>query len=308
MSRILTRRANRSKWNFRRNWVLYLMLAPMVVLLFVFSYMPMYGIVIAFQDYSPIKGFFHSKFVGLKWFRVFFDNPDSWQIIFNTLYISILKLVFGTVFTIAFAVMMNEISNMKFRKIIQTTVCFPNFLSWVVVGGMFISILSINGPINNLINALGLKPIGFFENSTLFPFTLMFTDVWKGFGWGSILYLAAFANINPELYEAAIIDGASRWKRIWYVTLPGIRPTIVLLLTLSLGNILNAGFEQVLMMYNPLVYSTGDIIDTYVYRAGLNGGQFSLGAAVGLLKSAVGAVLIITSNKLAYKFAGYRIF
>lgn len=284
------------------------MLLPMVVLLFIFNYIPMYGIIIAFQNYSPVKGFFHSEFVGLKWFKVFFDNPDSWQIIFNTIYISTLKLILGTVFTIAFAVLLNEVSISWYRKTVQTVVCFPNFLSWVVVGGIFIKVLSINGPINNIIKSIGLEPIGFLENNAIFPFTLAITDVWKGFGWGSIIYIAAITNINPELYEAALIDGATRWQRIWYITLPGIRPTIVLLLTLNLGNILNAGFEQVLMMYNPLVYSSGDIIDTYVYRAGLTGGQFSLGAAVGLLKSAVGFILIVLSNKLAYKFAGYRIF
>lgn len=298
----------KTRWNIKTNWPLYAMLVPAVILIFVFNYIPIYGIMIAFQDYSPIRGFMGSPFVGLKWFKVALDNPDFSEIVFNTVYISIMKLIFGTIVTITFALMLNEIRFMGYKRTIQTLVYFPHFLSWVIVGGIFLNLLSREGVVNKILTLFGFESAFFLGNNTWFPITMVATDIWKGFGWGAILYLAALGGINPELYESAALDGASRWRQTWHITLPGIRPTIVLLMTLSLGSILDAGFEQIFIMYNPMVYESGDIIDTYVYRSGLLGGQWSFAAAIGLSKSLIGFLLIVISYRLAYKFTNYRIF
>ncbi len=300
--------AIRSQWRFRRNGVLYLMLLPAALFIITFNYIPMYGFIIAFQDFNPMKGFLGSPFAGLKWFKVVLETPDFWQVCYNTLVISLLKIGFGMAFPIIFALLLNEVGNRVFKRSVQTTVYFPNFLSWVIVGGIFLDLLSLGGPVNGVLKALGQKGIIFLGDNRWFRTTLVATDVWKTFGWNAILYLAALSMINPELYEAATIDGAGRWKQTLHVTLPGIATTIILLAVLNLGNVLNAGFEQVFMLYNPVVYRTGDIIDTFVYRVGLLGGDFSLGTAVGLGKSAVGIILISLSYRLAYRFTGYRIF
>ena len=300
--------AIRTRWNFRRNAVLYLMLAPAALFIITFNYIPMYGFVIAFQDFNPMKGFVGSPLAGLKWFKIVVESPDFWQVCYNTLVISLLKIAFSVAFPVLFALLLNEVGNRLFKRSVQTIVYFPTFLSWVIVGGIFLDLLALGGPVNGVIKALGGKGIIFLGDNHWFRAALVGTDVWKNFGWNAILYLAALSMINPELYEAATIDGANRWSQTWHVTLPGISATIILLATLSLGNVLNAGFEQVLMLYNPVVYRTGDIIDTFVYRVGLLGGDFSLGTAVGLGKSAVGIMLISLSYRVAHRLTGYRIF
>lgn len=298
----------RIRWNLRRNWLPYLLLIPPFAMIFIFLYYPMYGIVIAFQDYSPIHGFTGSPYVGLKWFRYLLDMPDFTTILTNTLVISLLKIVFGQLAPLLFALLLNEVRHMAFKRIVQTFVYLPHFLSWVIIGGIFIDLLSTKGIINQFLGLFGIEPVFFLGSNAWFQTTLVSMDVWKEFGFGAILYLAALSGIDPHLYEAAKMDGANRLQQVFHITIPQISPIIILLCTLSIGNILNAGFEQVLVLYNPAVYQTGDIIDTFVYRTGLQQAQFSLATAVGLFKSLVSCFLIVLSYRLAYRFANYRIF
>lgn len=293
----------------RDSWYLYLMLLPAVVLTAIFVYLPMVGIVMAFQDYKPYLGITGSKWVGIDQFKFLFEYPDSVQVILNTLRISVLKLFFGLVSTLSFALLINEVRHKFVRNTVQTLVFLPHFLSWVVLGGIFIELLNPdNGLVNRLIVSLGFEPTFFLGDNNWFLFTLVSTDVWKEFGYGSIIFLAALAGINPALYEAAQLDGAGKWRQMWNITLPSLIPTICVVFTLSLSQVLNAGFDQVFNLYNPLVYGKGDIIDTFVYRIGLIGGNFSFGTAIGLFKSIVGLILIVGGYRLAYKVAGYKIF
>lgn len=284
------------------------MLIPAVVVTFIFCYIPMYGLIIAFQDYQPVYGFWGSPFIGFKWFETIFKMPDFGQIFFNTFYIAVLKIIFNQIMAISFALLLNEIRNKHYKRAIQTVSYLPYFLSWVIIGGVFITILSTDGVINGILEKLGIGSVFFLGSNSWFRTTLVVTDVWKNFGWNSILYMAALAGINEDLYESAVVDGANRWKQTLHVTLPGISATIILLNCLNLGGILNAGFEQVLVLYNPAVYQTGDILDTFVYRSGLIDAQFSLATAIGLMKSILGFVLMMISYKMAEKFANYQIF
>ncbi|MFC4403046.1 ABC transporter permease [Gracilibacillus xinjiangensis] len=286
----------------------YLMLVPGFVWLTLFSIVPMFGIVIAFQNYNPGKGVFGSEFIGLETFRYMFTLNDTMNVFYNTIFIAIMKIIGNLIVPLVFALMLNELRYIGLKRSIQTIVYLPHFLSWVILGGVLLDIFAYQGPINQLIGAFGVDPILFFGRADLFPFLVVGSDIWKEFGFNTIIYLAALTGINPALYEAAGIDGANRLKMLWHVTLSGIRTTAVLLAVLSLGNVLNAGFDQIFNLYNPLVYSTGDIIDTWVYRAGLLNLQYELATAVGLLKSVVGFILISLSYYLAYKFTNYRIF
>jgi putative aldouronate transport system permease protein len=283
------------------------MIIPGLIFIIVFNLYPLFGSIMAFQDFNPFKGLLGSKWVGFDNFVFMFELPDSRQILFNTIYIAVMKIIAGTIASLSFALLLNEIRFRFLKKSIQTLVYIPHFLSWVILSSIVLDLLSMDGMINKFLSLLGAAPIEFLGSNQLFPFLLVGSDVWKEFGFGAIVYLAALAGVNPSLYEAAAIDGASRVQQLFHVTLPGIMPTIVLLMTLSLGNILNAGFEQVFTMYNTMVYESADIIDTYVYRAGLISQQYSLATAVGLMKSVVGFVLIMISNSLAAKYANYRI-
>jgi len=298
----------KTRWNLRMTWPLYLMIAPAVLLIFIFNYIPMYGMVISFQNYQPSKGFIGSPFVGLDWFKYLFGMRDFPQIIQNTFSIAIMKIIFGQLAPIIFALLLNEVGSIYFKRTCQTLVYLPHFLSWVIVGTIFVDILSTRGIFNQFLGLFGVRPIFFLGTSRFFQQTIVAVDVWKGFGWNSIIYLAALAGINMDLYEAAKIDGANRPQMVWYITIPGILPTIMLLSTLALGNVLNAGFEQILMMYNPAVYKTGDILDTFVYRSGLLEAQFSLAAAVGMMKSVCGCIMVVFSYWLVAKFSNYRVF
>ncbi|ETT73017.1 LplB protein [Paenibacillus sp. FSL R7-277] len=291
------------------SWHLYLMLLPAVVLTAIFVYAPMGGLVMAFQDYKPYLGITGSKWVGLDQFKFLFEYPDSVQVIWNTLRISVLKLIFGLISTLTFALLINEVRVKFVRSAVQTLVFLPHFLSWVVLGGVFIELLNPDyGLVNRLLQALGMQPIFFLGDNNWFLFTLVSSEVWKEFGYGSIIFIAALAGINPALYEAAQLDGAGKWRQMRSITLPSLLPTICVVFTLSLSQVLNAGFDQVFNLYNSLVYEKGDIIDTFVYRIGLIGGNFSFGTAIGLFKSVVGLFLIIGGYRLAYKVAGYKIF
>ena len=285
-----------------------LMLLPGMIMLFIFAIIPMFGIIMAFQRFVPARGIMGSEFVGLQNFRQMFMFPDVGQVFFNTVYIAVWKIVLGIIVPVLFALLLNEVRISSFKRVVQTITYLPHFLSWVILAAMFSNIFSFTGIINQIVMLFGGEPILFLVSNTWFRPILIVTDVWRSFGFGAIIYLAAITGVDLNLYEAADIDGATRLQKVCYITVPGIKPTIVLMSTLALGNVLNAGFEQVLTMYSPIVYRTGDIIDTYVYRMGLINLQFSFGTAVGLLRSAVGFILIVTSYVLADRLAGYRIF
>lgn len=286
----------------------WIMLAPGYIWLILFSIVPMFGIVMAFQDFNPVQGIFKSQWIGWENFQYMFKMDDVKQVFINTVVIAVCKLIGNLIIPLIFALLLNELTLKKLVRPIQTMVYLPYFLSWVILASIVLNIFGFNGPINKILGILGIQPILFFGRPDLFRPLVVGTDVWKGFGYNAVIYLAALTGIDPSLHEAASIDGAGRFKRLLHITLPGIRATIVLLAILSLGSILNAGFDQIFNLYNPLVYSTGDIIDTWVYRAGLVNLQFSLATAVGLLKSVVSFILIILSYILADKFTGYKIF
>ena len=292
----------------RKDWPWLLMLVPGVVLTAIFSYGPIYGIVMAFQDYNPGLGFSRSPWVGMENFKLIFQQAQFLNTIRNTFFISIFKIIFGQTASVIFALQLNEIRQNGPKRVFQTIVYIPNFGSWVIMAGILLNLLATDGIVNQVLKALGGKPIQFISNRDVFPWTLIFTDMWKTFGFGTVVYLATMTSIDPELYESAVIDGAGRWRQTFSITLPLLVPIIILMTVLALGNVLSAGFDQVYNLYSPAVYPTGDIIDTYVYRLGLQNGKYAIGTAVGLFKSVVSSVLISTSLIISYKFAGYRVF
>ncbi|WP_168120274.1 ABC transporter permease subunit [Paenibacillus sp. HB172176] len=292
-----------------RELPMHLMLLPGVILVLIFSYFPMAGIVIAFQNFIPSLGFSRSEWVGLDNFRYVLSLPDTLQVFWNTIYISALKIAAGLAVPVTVALLLNELGKKWFKGLMQTLIYVPHFLSWVILGGILIDVLSPSqGLVNQVLSLFGFDPIYFLGDNSWFPNTLIVTNTWKEFGFGTIVYLAALTGLNPNLYEAAMIDGAGRWKQTLHITLPGIIPVVVLMATLSLGHVLNAGFDQVFNLYSPVVYQSGDIIDTMVYRIGLVQAQFGVATAVGLLKSVVSFLLISVCYWLAYRFANYQIF
>lgn len=294
----------------KRELPLHLMILPSAIMLICFSYLPMAGIIIAFQKFIPAKGLFgDQKWIGFDNFIYLFKLPNFTSVLWNTLFIAVMKIIFGLLIPIVVAILINEVRHNSLKKGIQTAIYLPHFLSWVVLGGIFIDILAPgDGLVNQVIKALGGQPIFFLGDNKWFLFTLIVTETWKSFGYGTIVYLAAITGIDLSLYEAAQVDGANRWKQIWHITLPGMRMVIVLLMVLSLGNVLNAGFDQVFNMYSPPVYASGDIIDTFVYRIGMLEAQFGVATAVGLFKSVISLTLISVSYWFAYKFADYQLF
>lgn len=307
---IKKQRAARTTWKqeVRHNWPLYVMILPSFVLAIIFCYLPMGGLIMAFQNYKPWLGIIGSEFVGMENFRQIFEFRESYQAIINTLIIAVSKIILGLIVPVMMALLLNEVRNVGLKKGIQTLVYLPHFLSWVTVAGMLRDILGLDGIVNSFLQKFGVEPIFFLGEAGMFRQIAVISDLWKGFGFGMIVYLAAISNIDQGLYEAAEMDGANRLQQTLYITLPGITPMIIVMATLSLGNVLNAGFDQIFNLYSPLTYGTGDIIDTYVYRQSLVNGQYSFGTAVGLFKSAIGLSLTVVSYKIAYKFAGYRIF
>jgi putative aldouronate transport system permease protein len=285
------------------------MLAPAIVLVLVYAYAPMVGIVMAFQRVLPGKGIFGSPWVGLANFQRVLEMPTIFQVVWNTVRIAGLKAIAGVIVPVAVALMLNDVRSRLIKRSVQTIIYLPHFLSWVILAGIVVDILSPSeGVANKALALVGIRPIFFLGDDRVFPWTMVVTDVWKSFGFGTIVYLAALMDIDPTLYEAAMADGATRWQQTRHITLPGIAGTIIMLSTLSLGNILNAGFDQIFNLYGPLVYRTGDIIDTLVYRTGMLDNQFGVATAVGLLKSVVSLLLIGIAYKLAAKWADYRIF
>ena len=286
----------------------YLMLVPVLVFLLIFHIAPLFGIVISFERFLPAKGIIQSDWVGLKYFRSLFSLPESWRIFRNTVVIAVEKIILGIVVPVFFSILLNELRSVQIKRTVQTIIYIPHFLSWVVLAAPIMNIFAYNGMLNNLIVWLGGERTLFLSNNRYFRGILIFTNEWKEFGFGTIVYLAAITGINPNLYEAAEIDGASRLQKILYVTLPSMRAIIVLMLTRSLGNVLNAGFDQVFNLYSPAVYETADIIDTYVYRVGLLDLNYSLSTAMSLIKAFIGMTMILTSNYLSLKLADYRVF
>lgn len=286
---------------------LYLMLLPCLAWYFVFKYLPMYGVIISFKDYNFSDGIWNSPWADpwYKYFKQFFESPYFSQLMTSTLLISLYKLAFGMFPSIILAILLHECRIGWFRRWVQTLSYMPHFLSWIIIYGISIAFLSeTTGLFNRWITEAGGHSVPFLNSTEWFRSVLVSTEIWKDLGWGAIIYLAAIGSIDPTLYEAARVDGASRIRMIWHVTLPGIRNVITLLLILKIGSMMDAGFEQVFVFYNPRVYEVGDIIDTWVYRMGLEEMSFSLATTVGLFKSVIGFVLIIGANKLAKRWGG----
>ncbi|MDF2937545.1 MAG: protein lplB [Paenibacillaceae bacterium] len=299
----LTRQAKSSKWKLAlRNLDYYILLIPGLIFLFLFKYTPMYGVVIAFQDFNIFEGIKGSEWVGLQQFQKLIHSEEFAQVFSNTLLISVYKIVLLFPIPIFIALILNEVRIMVFKRTIQTIIYLPHFLSWVIISGLFITILSPSGGlVNNIIQSFGGEPISFFMNNSYFRSVIVFTAGWKEVGWNAIVFIAAIAGIDQEQYEAASIDGAGRIRKMLYISLPGILPTIVLMFILRLGNVLEAGTEQILTMYNPVVYKTGDVIGTFVYRVGLGKMDYSFSTAVGLFNSVVGFILVISGNYVSKK-------
>ena len=291
----------KKKW-FSRDQLFFLgMILPGIIFILIFSYGPMFGVLMGFQDYVRGKGVLGSEFVGFEHFRYLFSLPDIFLVTKNTIFIAFWKIIFNTIVPILFAILLNEVRVKWMKRSIQTIVYLPHFLSWVILASVVVNLFSLDGTVNQILQNFGVEPLNFLGSNQLFPRLLIGTDVWKSFGYSSIVYLAAITSIDPGLYEVATMDGASCSKKVWHVTLPGMMPFILLMTILSLPNILNAGFDQIYNLYSPVVYQSGDIIDTYVYRIGLIGRDYSLGTAVGLVKSVIGLFLIWSSNKIAEK-------
>jgi len=296
----------------KSEWPLHLMLLPAIILLIIFAYLPMVGIVMAFQDFVPsggIKGFFTSEWVGLDNFKYVFGMKDFTQVLNNTLVIAIMKIIAGIIVPLILALLLNEVKNKHFKKATQTIIYVPYFLSWVVLGGILVDILSpTNGIVNTILNFFGRDSIYFLGSLSTIRGTLVVSEVWKGCGYNMVIFLAALTGIDQGLYEAARVDGAGYFKQMLHITLPSILPQIILVTVLGMGNILNAGFDQVFNLYSPIVYEKADIIDTFVFRLGMLNLQYSVSTAVGLFKSVISFLLITVSFTLAKKFANYQIF
>lgn len=290
----------------RYKW-LYLLMVPGALYYFIFHYIPMAGLMIAFQKYNLMKGISGSPWVGLDNFKVIFSTPEFPVLIKNTLIISVYKIIFGMLPDILLALALNEVGSKHFRKIIQTVTYAPYFLSWIIVFGLTFAFLSSDGLLNMIITAFGGEKSNLLADKDAFRPILIITDIWKNTGFGAIIYLAALTSIDPTLYEAATVDGAGRWRQMWHITLPGIRDVFILLLILRIGHILDAGFEQVYIYLNDLVLPVGDILDTWVFRRGLEEMEFSIAAATGFFKAVIGFILVIGANRLAKKVTGSSI-
>lgn len=301
-------------WSYiKMNYDMYLLLIPGLLFILLFNYLPMYGITLAFKDFdmfagsNPFLSILKSPWVGLEHFENVFGRADFRKALANTLIISIYKIVFLFPLPILLAILLNELRIAVFKRVLQTVLYLPHFLSWAVVSGIFVTLLGSTGVVNSMLIAIMGQPVNFLMDNSVFRSVLVATDGWKEIGWSSIIYLAAITGIDQEQYEAATVDGANKFQKMIYITLPGIIPTILLLLILKVGHILDAGFEQIFIMYNPTVYDVSDIIGTYIYRIGLGQMNFSLGTAVGLFNSVVAFLLIVTFNGMARKLLGRSI-
>ncbi len=293
----------------RRDWPLCLMVIPGIVLIFIFHYIPIYGVLMAFQNYNPGKGILGSQWVGLRHFASFFRDPFCWRIIRNTLWLGALSLVFGFPAPIIFALLINELNDGVFKRVTQTISYMPTFISIVIVVGLMMELFGLrSGIVNDLIELLGGQRINFFDRREWFRTLYTFSGIWQGIGYGSILYLAAISGVDQEMYESAVLDGAGRFRQMLHITLPAIAPTIQIQLIFAVGGLLSASTEKVLLMYRPTTYETADIIGTYIYRYGLEGGKFSYSAAVGIFLSVIALILTFSTNWLNRKVGAASFF
>lgn len=287
---------------------LYILLIPGILHFIVFKYAPMWGLLISFQDYNPYLGFKGSPWVGLKHFRDFFSSPDFMRLFRNTLMLSFYNIIFYFPAPIILALLLNELRKQWFKRTVQTLVYVPHFLSWVIVASITYTLFSTNGPVNGVMQTLTGKTIPFLTSVDTFRGMIVGQTIWKETGWGTIIFLAAISNVDVQLYEAAIVDGAGRFRQMWHITLPAIRSTVVVMLILRMGSVLDNGFDQIFLMSNSLNRSVSEVFDTYVYTMGITRGAFSYSTAVGLFKSLVGIILIFSANYLAKKFGESGIF
>jgi putative aldouronate transport system permease protein len=288
-----------------RNKHIYLMLLPVLLYYLVFHYLPMYGAVIAFQDFNPVKGVFGSTWVGLQNFQDFFSSVYFGRLIFNTVAINVLDLVFGFPAPIILALLINELRWNPFKRLVQTVTYLPHFISVIVVVGMLFDFLARDGLVNQLFSSP--QPTAFMQSADWFRQIYVGSGIWQHVGWGSIVYLAAIATIDPQLYDAAKVDGANRFRQMWHVTLPGIMATIVILLILRMGSLMSVGYEKIILMYNPLTYETADVISTYVFRRGILQADFSFSAAVGLFNSVINFGLLLAANRISRRLSGHSL-
>lgn len=294
--------AQRMKQIKRSRWLYVLLIIPMLFYFF-FCYMPMYGVLIAFKDYNIVKGVWGSDWVGFKWFEKFLTDPYFWKLVRNTLLINIYNLIWGFPIPILLALMLNEVSHSGYKRIIQTVSYLPHFISTVVVCGMVVNFLSLDGVINQFIAWLGFDKIQFLMLPEWFRTVFVGSSIWQTCGWTSIIYLSALTSVDQEIVEAAMIDGANRFQRIRHVTLPAIMPTVSIMLIMQLGKLMNLGYEKILLLYNGSTYETADVISTYVYRRGILSNDFSYATAVGLFQSVIGVILIVSANKISKKLS-----
>nr|WP_245855710.1 sugar ABC transporter permease [Paenibacillus rigui] len=293
---LFKRRLKKHKW-------FYLMLTPGLLYFLIYKYVPMWGVLIAFQDYQPFLGFFKSSWVGFKHFETFFSDETFWMLFRNTFVLAIYNILFFFPLPIIISLMLNEVRKEMFKRLIQTLIYIPHFVSWVVVVGISFLFFSKEGGIfNTMLVSLGKEPVNFLLSADWFRTIITSQVIWKETGWGTIIFLAALAGVDPQLYEAAKIDGAGRWRQMWHITLPAIRSTIVILLILRIGTFLDTGFEQIFLMVNPLNRQVGEVFDTFVYSTGISQGKFSYSTAVGMFKSMIGLILVVVANRLAKRF------
>ncbi|MDQ0917834.1 sugar ABC transporter permease [Paenibacillus sp. V4I5] len=294
--------------DIRKNRAIYLMVLPVVLYFFIFKYFPMYGAVIAFKDFSPAKGIWGSDWVGFQHFKDFFQSYYFIRVLRNTFLISFYNLIFGFPAPIILAILLNELRQKLFKSIVQTVSYLPHFISIVVISGLIIDFTNRGGIVNSIIMFFGGQDSALMNNAENFRTIFVSTSVWQELGWSSIIYLAALSGINPELYEAVRVDGAGRFRQIWSVTLPGLIPTIMILLILRIGGLMEVGFEKVVLLYNPNTYETADVISSFVYREGLaQGNDYSYTTAVGLFQSMINFILLISANSLFRRFSGNRL-
>jgi len=296
------------KYSFKRNKEIYFMLIPIILYYAIFKYGPMFGNVIAFQDYRITRGFLESDFVGLKHFKSFLNDVYFKRILRNTLSINFAGLIFGFPMPIIFALLLNEVRNLKFKKAVQTITYMPHFISTVVMSSLIISFVSPSGLINSIITGLGFEKIAFLTQSKYFVGVYTISGIWQNLGWSSIIYISALSAIDTELYEAAAVDGASRWKQTIHITIPGIMPTICIMLIMRIGSMMSVGYEKIMLLYNPTIYETADVISTYVYRKGIEGAQYSYSAAVGMFNNIVNFILLMSANWFSKKVQGIGLF
>ena len=299
---MIQKRQRNQKWinAIKREKYLWLLVLPGILWYIVFAYVPMFGLIIAFQDFSPFRGIADSPWAGFMWFEQFFGSQFFWRLLRNTLLLNLYNVIFSFPIPITLALLLNEIRHSWYKKIAQTISYLPHFVSTVVIVGMMANFLSpVGGIINLIIESLGGKEMNFMIKPEWFRPLYIISGIWQEAGWGSIIYLAALSGIDTQLYEAAIVDGANKWKQLWHISIPGILPTIIIMLIMNLGHILSIGYEKIILMYNPATYETADVINTYVYRRGIVSGEYSFGTAVGLFQSVINFLFVIAANRIS---------